>query len=114
MQLPVIGLLATSLYGYVALCCDCCCAAWTCTCRDNAVTQGAAGAWAPQLSGLPQQERICDSRMYPYAAAISPVPTTGVTCNQPVSVSKLLAAHTTNTCDRQALKHIRVSSMHVN
>lgn len=54
---------------------------------DTATTQGAAGAWIPQMTGLPQQQEICESRTWTYTGAISPVPMTGATCNVPVTVS---------------------------
>lgn len=56
---------------------------------DSATTQGSAGAWVPQMTGLPQQQQICDSRTWTYTGAISAVPTTGAVCNQGVTVSRM-------------------------
>lgn len=55
---------------------------------DSATTQGQAGSWIPQLTGLPQQQQICASKTWTYTGAISAVPATGAVCNQPVSVRR--------------------------
>lgn len=56
------------------------------TFTDNAVTNGMAGAWSPQLTGLPQQQQICETRTWSYSGSVSAVPPTGATCNVPVAV----------------------------
>jgi hypothetical protein len=56
------------------------------TFTDTATTSGFAGAWIPQLTGLPAQQQICESRTWQYSGAITPVPMTGAVCNQPVTV----------------------------
>jgi hypothetical protein len=53
---------------------------------DTATTSGFAGSWIPQLTGLPAQQQICESRTWTYSGGITPVPVAGATCNQPVTV----------------------------
>jgi hypothetical protein len=71
---------------------------------DTATTAGFAGTWIPQLTGLPAQQQICESRTWTYTGAITPVPVTGATCNQPVTVSPLMLfqivsnKHSIDTC----------------
>lgn len=56
------------------------------TFSDTASTSGFAGTWIPQLTGLPQQQQICDSKTWQYSGGITAVPMTGAVCNQPVTV----------------------------
>lgn len=75
---------------------------------DSATTSGAAGAWAPQLTGLPQQQQVCQSNTITYTGAISPVPVTGATCNQPVTVGLRACAAATSAapaCTQVQLQH---------
>lgn len=54
----------------------------------SATTQGGAGGWQPQLTGLPQQEAICDSRTLTYTGQLTPaVPVAQDACNGAVTVS---------------------------
>jgi hypothetical protein len=57
---------------------------------DTATVAGFAGSWIPQLTGLPAQQQICESKTWSYSGGITPVPMTGATCNQPVTVRLIL------------------------
>eukprot|EP00882_Tetradesmus_deserticola_P002023 GHRQ01002169.1.p1 GENE.GHRQ01002169.1~~GHRQ01002169.1.p1 ORF type:complete len:1068 (+),score=230.77 GHRQ01002169.1:406-3609(+) len=54
---------------------------------DTATTTGFAGTWMPQLTGLPSQQQICESRTWTYTGAITAVPVAGAICNQPVTIT---------------------------
>jgi hypothetical protein len=63
------------------------------TFSDTATTSGFAGTWIPQLTGLPQQQQICDSRTWQYSGGITAVPMTGAICNTPVTVRRKCPVH---------------------
>lgn len=59
---------------------------------DSATSAGSAGAWMPQLTGLPQQQQICETRTFTYAGTISPVPMMGAVCGTPVTITNTAQA----------------------